>query len=258
MIDADRQAFAELMDELGLVYERQVSAGLLRVYWGDLADLSLAVVQASVRAHRQDTARGRYFPRPADVRAKAGGGLAGHPETDLAWAVAVQSFDEAASVVWTREIEQARNAALSVWQLGDRVGARMAFRAAYERVLSVAGPCVWHVSVGHDADRRRLAVQQAQSAGLLSQRQAQALLPAPTEVDAEVAGVVGLVSGKLVSGKVVALPQKAGRERAHVRLFRKAVDAGIKLAACGGAGADEMAREADSSVIEGRQAGGEA
>ncbi len=60
----------------------------------------------------------------------------GRPSADEAWALALETFDEAATVCLTDEILLAAVAASPVWESGDRVGARMAFKAAYERVLN--------------------------------------------------------------------------------------------------------------------------
>ena len=93
------------------------------------------------------------------------------PAGDEAWAIAVRAADEAETVVWTEEIAEAWGIAKPVFEGGDEVGARMAFRASYERLTAdakVAGiPAKWVVSQGHDPERRAIAVERAQVAGLL-------------------------------------------------------------------------------------------
>lgn len=93
------------------------------------------------------------------------------PSADEAWAIALRASDEAETVVWTEEIAQAWGVCLPVVESGDEVGARMAFRAAYERITAdakVAGvPAKWIVSQGHDADKRAIAIERARVAGLL-------------------------------------------------------------------------------------------
>jgi hypothetical protein len=80
---------------------------------------------------------------------------------------------------------------------GDEVGARMAFRAAYTRLMESTRESgtrirAW-VSLGHDPDRREPAVKQAVSAGLLTKGQAAKYLSAPMtgEGQALVAGLLG-------------------------------------------------------------------
>lgn len=93
------------------------------------------------------------------------------PSGDEAWAIAIRAADEAETVVWTEEIAEAWRICLPVFRSGDEIGARMAFRSAYERITAdarvVGTPARWIVSEGHDADRRIAAIQQAQTAGLL-------------------------------------------------------------------------------------------
>jgi hypothetical protein len=93
------------------------------------------------------------------------------PSADEAWAIAIRAADEAETVVWTEEIAEAWGICRSVMDAGDEIGARMAFRAAYDRLTAdarVSGtPAKWIVSQGHDVDRRAAVIEQARSAGLL-------------------------------------------------------------------------------------------
>ena len=108
----------------------------------------------------------------------------GRPSGDEAWAIALQSSDEAETVVWNVEIQKAMAAARPILDAGDKIGARMAFREAYERVVRnnrEAGIVpVWEASLGWDKERRALAIESAHSLGLLSAPQVAALLPAPS------------------------------------------------------------------------------
>lgn len=109
----------------------------------------------------------------------------GRPSGDEAWAIALQSSDEAETVVWNGEIQKAMAAARPILEAGDKIGARMAFRDAYERIVrnnrEVGIAPVWEVSLGWDKERRALAIETAHSLGLLSAPQVVALLPAPAE-----------------------------------------------------------------------------
>ena len=59
----------------------------------------------------------------------------GRPGADEAWAIALEALDEACSVVWCGEIQQAFAIARPVLVAGDKIGARMAFRNAYDRLV---------------------------------------------------------------------------------------------------------------------------
>lgn len=108
----------------------------------------------------------------------------GRPSGDEAWAIALQSSDEAETVVWNGEIQQAMAAARPIIEAGDKIGARMAFRDAYERIVRTnreAGIVPkWEASLGWDKERRALAIESAHNLGLLSAPQVAALLPAPS------------------------------------------------------------------------------
>ncbi|MEW4338472.1 hypothetical protein [Chromobacterium vaccinii] len=107
----------------------------------------------------------------------------GRPGADEAWGVVARALgDESETVVWTEEMASAAAPARELMMLGDKIGARMAFRDAYERIVSDARgerrSVSWRVSAGNDADRRASAIVRAVELGRLPAGQAQALLPA--------------------------------------------------------------------------------
>lgn len=205
---SDKQRFSDLLDDLGLIYDREVSVNLKRLYWEDLGGFPIAAIEAACQAHRRDRDRGRFFPKPADLLARIGGDAA-HIPAEAAWAIALESLDEDRTVVWTAEIERAREAARPIWEIGDKYGARAAFVKAYEAILlATPTPPRYRVSVGNDPAQRHEAVTRALTEGLLTTDQAKHYLPAPdiTPAGAAIAG--------LLTGKVVELPQDdATRER---------------------------------------------
>ena len=97
------------------------------------------------------------------------------------------SRDESDTVVWTEQIAEAAGIAQPVLDSGDEVGARMAFRDAYDRILRERPEKPrWYPSLGSDLGRRTAALDRAVRAGLLTQSHATGLLPAPKD-----AGPVG-------------------------------------------------------------------
>lgn len=108
----------------------------------------------------------------------------GRPSADEAWATALDARDERLTVVWTSEACEAFSIARPVLDAGDKVGARMAFRDAYERIVRnnrEAGNRVsWNASLGWDNCQRETALRSAELRGLLSSDRVAALLPAPT------------------------------------------------------------------------------
>lgn len=113
----------------------------------------------------------------------------GRPTSDEAWAMSLEALDEAKTVVWTDEARAAFSIARPVLAEGDKVGARMAFRDAYDRIVREsrerAIPAKWSASLGWDKSLREVALRHAEAAGLLPAPQVAALLPVMG------AGVVG-------------------------------------------------------------------
>lgn len=210
--------FSALMDDLGVIYDRSISVDQKRLYWEDLEHLPIEVIEQAIKSHRRDPDRGRFFPKPADILHRCRDPRLIHPAPDAAWAIALESLDEAASVVLTEQIGQARAAALPVWLEGDRIGARMAFRAAYEQILATTkGGPVWQFSPGHDPDRRAEAAERAVQLGLLSQSAANEFLPAP-EPTHDGRAIAGLLTGD--TSNVVGINE---RVRAHLAEVRAAI-----------------------------------
>lgn len=219
LCDRDRKAFSDLLDELGETYGQPVSVRLKQTWWRLLADhLDLPTLRQVLDSHLLDAERGRFFPRPSDVIAvleRAGGG---RPGADEAWALAVDTFDEAATVCVTEEILLAATVAAPIWERGDRVGARMAFKGAYERLVAErrrqGQPPQWRLSLGWDPAQRSEAAQRAVTLGRLSAEMVRHLLPAPADAHRP----------KQLTGRVVALPQTAETAaRQQLRALRELI-----------------------------------
>jgi hypothetical protein len=107
----------------------------------------------------------------------------GRPGADEAWATAILAHDEANSVVWTAETAAAYWAARNLLDEGDKVGARMAFKQAYEPAVARARvngvPVKWEVTMGHSAAGREPVLLRAAELSRISQAYAASLLPPP-------------------------------------------------------------------------------
>lgn len=151
-------------------------------------------LKGALMAHLRDPERGRFVPTPADLIEKIQKALEkdGRPTADEAFAIAVQMDDEFTTVVTNDEISQAWAVAREI--MPDRTGARMAFRSAYERLVSQsrsANKSVhWFASLGHDTQGREGPLMQAAQLGRLSMNQVQQLLPAPEKISPAVALLV--------------------------------------------------------------------
>jgi hypothetical protein len=170
----------------------------------DLAEYDIDTIAQALQGCRREVT-GRFTLAAVLQRIQA---TDGRPAANEAWAIALTSFDEADTVLTTPEIQQAAAAAAPIFAAGDQVGARMAFLAAYERVVgtarSQAQPVAWQLSLGRDPVRRVLAIEAAQRLGRLPAPEARLLLEqhggAPAGQDGR--AIAGLLTHDGVEGSV--------------------------------------------------------
>jgi hypothetical protein len=146
-----------------------------------LAPYPLHIIEAAMRSYCEEN--GEFAPVPASIatRCKL---MDGRPGAEEAWAIALTSRDQNDTVVWTTEIAEAFSLCEPVLELGDEVGARMAFKEAYQRLTTAARAAavstIWIASLGWDSTRRPAVLSKASNAGLLPVPTVTALLPLPT------------------------------------------------------------------------------
>lgn len=180
----DFDNFARVLDAAYSLHARALTADARALFFAALGEYSLADVRKAISAHIKDPERGQFPPKPADIIAQLRGsaGSDGRPDANEAWAISLRSRDERDTVVWTHECAEAFAICSSVLEGGDEVGARMAFKAAYERLVErsrAAGkPVQWIKSLGHDPDLREAAIIDAVRAGRLQLADARTVLPA--------------------------------------------------------------------------------
>lgn len=129
----------------------------------------------------------------------------GHPEPSEAWAIAIQASDESRTVVITKQIQAALLSAQPVLDLGDAIGARMAFIDSYRKNIEGARKSrqriEWRVSIGWDVNDRANALEIAVESGRISADQGEALLlqhsPSAISNDSVGLAVAGLITGKI-------------------------------------------------------------
>jgi hypothetical protein len=160
----DAEKFSALMVTLGMTFNREIEPKLIRIYWDALVDFGIDEIALAAKSY---IANGKFFPVPSELKALIPSVQSNsHLSADEAWAVAVRLVDEEDTVVYTQEIMDAYAAARPVLEMGDEVGARMAFRSAYERAPKSARP-KWLVSRGNDKHLRLSRIQEAVSLGRL-------------------------------------------------------------------------------------------
>lgn len=166
----DAQDTDWLLEELGATLElsgQQIRPAALALLASDLSHLDKSLLRmalARIRAEHKgqiltgtvlqyvDHAMGRMLPAEA-------------------YALALASADDRATVVWTNEIAEAWAVAAPLLRAGDKFGARQAFVEAYGRITGEARALRQHpqvqVSLGHDREGRVRAIQEAMAAGRL-------------------------------------------------------------------------------------------
>jgi len=168
MLSSDEQAeLAMAICATAETLGQTISAQAAEMMAEDLAEHPAELIGAALRACRRELT-GKLTLAAILQRVH---GADGRPEPNEAWAIAMQSMDEAETVLMTPEIQKAVAAAAPIYQAGDKVGARMAFLSAYERVVHSARqqalPVEWRLSLGHDQERRARAIEEARVLGRL-------------------------------------------------------------------------------------------
>jgi len=204
---------------------QEMSPGTAAIMAEDLCVYPVPVVRAALKACRLEV-KGKLAMADILLRVQA---VDGRPGKDEAWPIALSGHDESETVVLTAEIQQAMTAAQPVLALGDKVGARMAFISAYERLVTQAraeaAPVSWRVSLGFDPVRRVTAIESAVRMKLIPQEQGAQYLAdlriAPITDDGR--AVAGLLTGNVVEPSPN-LREKLAEVRAIVQDAKKQQD----------------------------------
>lgn len=202
---------------------QEMNPGTAAMMAEDLCAYPVAVVRAALKACRLEV-KGKLAMADILQRVQAADG---RPGKDEAWSIALTASDESETVVMTAEIQQAMAASRPVLMLGDKVGARMAFMSAYERLVTKARaealPATWSVSIGFDPVRRVTAIESAVRMQLITQQSGAKYLAdlriAPITTDGQ--AIAGLLTGEV-------RPQASAKTReklAEVRCILKAAKA---------------------------------
>lgn len=169
MRNDDKPAFGRLLAEVMAGYGKPLPDGaMVNVWFNMLAPFEPETIRRAFNSYAAE--RPDFTPAPNSIAARCKL-MDGRPEENEAWALALASRDERETVVWTSEMSNAFAIALPMLNGGDEVGARMAFKDAYSRLVAEARgesrPANWSVSAGWDMARRTIAVKKAVAAGLL-------------------------------------------------------------------------------------------
>ena len=180
---------------------QEMNPGTAAMMAEDLCAYPVLIVKAALKACRFEV-KGKLAMADILQRVQSSDG---RPGKDEAWSIALLAGDEIETVVMTAEIQQAMTAASPILRLGDKVGARMAFMGAYERLVSAARaqavPIAWCVSLGFDPARRVAAIESAVRMQLITHEAGNQYLSdlriAPITADGQ--AIAGLITGLTVA-----------------------------------------------------------
>ena len=209
MREDDFPKFAQALDDVAALLSKGVtqSPTAKAMFFRALATHSIEAVLAGFDGHTKDSQRGRFMPMPADILAQIEGMAAddGRPGAEEAWALSMRASDETETLVWTDEMAQAWMVCQPVMKMGDKVGARMAFKESYNRQVEDARRArrsvVWTTSLGHDSTKRHAALVNAETMGLLGAGEALRLAPPVASHDAF--SLLLETSAKRLDGKTI-------------------------------------------------------
>jgi hypothetical protein len=185
-INEDLDKFTELWKASCELAGKGPSDSAITLAFGLLSKYEWAPVRSAILSHMT---KSEFSPKPVNIISFIES-QDGRPTADEAWAIAIESFDEYRSVNINQEIMQSLSEARGIYHDGDKVGARLAFRAAYDRTVSKArasGDGVgWYTSqgIGNDKGERRDVMEKGELEGLFGPGQ-QKLLGQPAIIDFE-------------------------------------------------------------------------
>jgi len=170
MKDSDLEQFVQMWAETCEVYGPRPSDNVVALVYRTLESFDLADIQAAIASHLGES---KFSPKPADIIERIHQAQPdGHPGADEAWAIAIEMMDENRTVITTQEIMYACPNATKIYNDGDPIGARMAFRQAYEPILKKARengmPAIWTANLGLDPGGRKVAIMSGIEQGLLA------------------------------------------------------------------------------------------
>ena len=210
MTEHEQERVTQLLVATAEIMGTELKPGAVMMMVSDLAEYEFAAVAMALTRCRKELTGRLTLKAILDILAPAGGWMTANE----AWSIALPAVDERNTVVWTKEARDAFSIAKPLLDAGDKVGARMAFIAAYDRnvaqsKLTGAAP-QQEISAGWDPGLREIAVRQAQTNGLLPPPKEQPALPAPGEAEQAAmtssreriaAGLKKLAASMVIAGK---------------------------------------------------------
>lgn len=204
MQPTDKIPFTALLQKVWRFHRLEVTGQDVADWIGILAAVPFPAVETAFNRHLADPKHGSYLPKPADIfrQLAAMQSADDRPGADEAWGLLLRVIrDERETAVLSDEMRIGWIACQPILDLGDEVGARLAFRETYhrevERARKMAVAPRWMPTLGTDPTLRQTRLREAVEARRIGVDTVRALLPGATP--AAICQVAGLLEGPAAS-----------------------------------------------------------
>lgn len=234
MVVNDFQKFTELWSSVhqSMAGGKILSSGAMELCFEVLMDYPFDLVKEATRSHMKNA---KFAPTPADI-IELLESKNKRPTADEAWSIVPKddAYGYEKTVIWTQEMAQGWASVCQDYQT-DRVGARMAFKAIYERLCNEAvlmgKPVEWILAIGTDKPHQKAIIERGIAEGKLIATQA--LKEKLLELDPPkqtVAGLIEKVGGNVINAQKWKmardlLDQADNEEKERKRIEREQADA---------------------------------
>jgi hypothetical protein len=223
----DEGKFANLIFGLGEYFGKTVTPAVIGIYWNVLKGYEFSDVDKAVANLLADPSH-EFFGR-IPLANEIIAALPSHKSiqwmtADETWPIVVQAYDRNATVVFPNEESQIAwlNFGEPVYSHRDQNPARMAYRAAYDRLVAeskASGKRPKAIpSLGQDPLSRQFAIDDAIQKGYLTHDS----VPDALMIGHESSNVGRHIAG-LLGGPVESLPKLTGDERSRLAKLREAM-----------------------------------
>lgn len=177
LTEDNKKDFSEIFRGTAGVYGKEAQPTVMRMFFAALQKYDMNQIEAAFTSHVKTS---KFMPTIADIidKIESVNPAMQRPGADEAWAMIPKNEDD--SVVWTEEMAEAYAVAAHLIHEGEKVGARMAFRDAYNRSVEqarmIGKPVHWFLSRGHNRFNMEDVVKEAMRLGRLPQNTGNALL----------------------------------------------------------------------------------
>ena len=185
MNETDKPRFAQIIAATAAVFNKSTTKLLADIYWRILEEYDINDVEKAFINHIKT---GKFFPAPTElIFLIESANNTQHIPADEAWGTVLGLMaNDRCSAVMTGEMCEAWQTAQVIYDQGDIVGARVAFRAAYDRAVNYSKlnrrKTVWGFYPGTDKDNQRQVIEMAVAQGKLHESSLEQFIGLPSTI----------------------------------------------------------------------------